>query len=123
MNQWTGIGNVGADPILRRTASGKAILNFNIAVDRVTRISTPEGVKTQKIPDWIPIVVFGDAAEHQATYLQKGTKIGITGSLHPRSYVDKSGATHYTFEVHASNIDWLDNVRSPLRLAEDFAVA
>jgi single-strand DNA-binding protein len=123
MNTWSGIGNVGADPVLRSTASGRSVLNFNIAVDRIVRVDTAEGPKTEKTPDWIPVVVFGDAADHQARYLQKGTKVAVVGSLRPRSYVDKSGATHYTFEIHADQIDWLANVRSPTRVAEETAEA
>jgi single-strand DNA-binding protein len=123
MNVWSGIGNVGADPVLRQTASGRSVLNFNIAVDRIVRVDTAEGPRTEKTPDWIPVVVFGDAAEHQARYLQKGTKVAIIGSLRPRTYADKSGATHHTFEVHADTIDWLANVRSPTRVAEATATA
>ena len=113
MNQWHGIGNVGAKPTLRKTASGTAVLNFSIAVDRITRVNTPEGIKTQKTPDWIPIVVFGDSAEHHAQYLQKGTRIGVTGELRTRNYTDSQGNVHHGFEVQAGTIDWLNNVNSP----------
>ena len=121
MNCWSGIGNVGADPVLRQTASGRSVLNFNIAVDRLVRVDTAEGMITQKTPDWIPVVCFGDAADHQARYLQKGTKVAITGALRPRSYADKEGKTHFTFEIHADSIDWLANVRSA-RVEEAAAV-
>lgn len=122
MNCWSGIGNVGADITLRTTASGRAVLNFRIAVDRVVKVETSEGPTFQKIPDWIPIVVFGDAAEHQAKYLQCGTKISVLGPLRPRTFTDKTGVTHYSFEVHAQEIDWLANVKSQ-RVAETTAEA
>lgn len=116
MNSWSGIGNIGNEPILRSTSSGRSVLNFSIAVDRTIRVETPEGTVSQRSPDWIPIVVFGDAAEHHAKYLQKGTKVAVTGSLRPRSYTDTVGVTHYTFEIQAESIDWLANVRSPQRI-------
>lgn len=111
MNIWSGIGNVGSDPVLRRTGSGKAVLNFSIAVDRLAVIITPEGPVRHKECDWIPIVVFGDAAEHQAIYLQKGTKIGVTGALRPREWVDREGNKHTGFEIQANTIEWLANVK------------
>lgn len=112
MNNWTGIGNLGSDPVLYRTPSGKSVLNFSIAVDRFVVINTPEGPMTRKDPDWIPIVVFGDQAEHQAKYLQKGSKVGITGSLRQREWVTADGAKRTSIEVQALTIDWLDRIRS-----------
>lgn len=124
MNQWFGIGNLGSDPTLRSTASGRSVLNFSIAVDRMVRTpSTDGGTGTVKrVPDWIPVVVFGDAADHQAKYLQKGTKVAVTGSLRPRTYTDKQNIEHHTFEVQADRIDWLGNVRSPDAVADEDTV-
>lgn len=117
MNQWTGIGNVGSDPTLRHTGSGKAVLNFSIAVDHFVVVETPEGTIKKREPDWIPVVVFGDSAEHQAKYLQKGTKVAVAGSLRQRTWIDKAGIARNSFEIQASQIEWLDNVKGSVRKA------
>lgn len=113
MNSCNFIGNLGSDPQLRKTASGTSVLNFSIAVDRLTSVETQEGVIYQKTADWIPVVVFGDEADHQHKHLQKGSKIAIVnGEVRPRTYTDRQNVTHHSFEVLAKKIEWLDNIRS-----------
>jgi len=110
MNTWHGIGNIGADPELKTTVSGKSVLNFRMAVDRVRYdAATSTMVKTA---DWIPVVCWDGAAELNARYLQKGSKVAVIGELRPRSYVDRNGATQQRFEIQATHIEWLDGIRS-----------
>lgn len=113
MNNWNGIGNLGRDPELRTTPSGKSILNISIAVDR-TYYRTKEDGNSERVSatDWIPIVVWGSQAELQAMYLQKGSKIAVEGELRQRDYVLEDGSKRYTFEIHAKNITWLGRIRS-----------
>lgn len=111
MNSWSGIGNIGSKPTFRTTGKGRSVLNFSIAIDRDRKAESTEA--TERTADWFPIVVFGEAADHHVKYLQKGTKIAVSGALRPRSYVDSAGITHNTFEIQAEVIDWLANVQSP----------
>ncbi len=112
MNSWSGVGSIVAQPTLRQTSNGRNVLNFKIVVNR----SLAKNLET------IPIVVFGEEAAHQAKYLQRGTKIAVIGTLRSRMYIDSFGATHNTFEIQATSIDWLDNVNSP-KIAEDTLIA
>lgn len=111
MNRWFGIGNLGADPQLSKTLSGFSVLNFRIAINSRVGVKTDAGIIYKDTPRWIPIVVFGDAAEHQAKYLEKGSQIAVEGELVPRQYIDKEGVAHHTFEVQAEKITWLSRIR------------
>lgn len=117
MNIWNGIGNIGANPELKRTVSGKSVLNFRIAIDRVRY--EPSSDTYVKQADWIPVVVWDKAAEVNAKYLQKGSKVAVTGELRTRTYTDKNGATQQRFEIQANHIEWLDGVRSNSELAAE----
>lgn len=107
MNQVIFIGNLGADPVLRTTASGKAVLNFSIAVNN-----------NGSAPDWIPVVCFGDSATHQAKYLQSGTKIAVTGQLRTRTWEDRTGTKHNGFDIFADRIEWLGKVKGSQATSE-----
>lgn len=105
------MGNLGADPVLRATPSGKAVLNFNIAVDEVYYTGEP-GNKTRVTNTvWIPVVVWGRQATNCAQYLQKGSKVFLEGRLKPREYIDSEGVKHRTFEIVAGEIEFVDKIR------------
>lgn len=119
MNSFTGIGNLGSDPELRRTPSGRPVTNFSLAIDR--RYYQGEGANRQlvKQTDWIPVVVWAGLAEVCARHLQKGSKVCIEGSIRPRTYKDREGVSHSTFEVVASHVHFLDRIRSNADVSTD----
>lgn len=112
MNLFVGTGNLGADPQLRHTSSGRAVCNFNVAIDRRYSAGQGDDRRVVKQTDWIPVVVWGVQAENCARYLQKGSKVGLTGRVQPRQYADQNGITHNTFEVVADNVEFLGRIRS-----------
>lgn len=118
MNTCQFIGNLGADPVLRTTPSGNRVTNFNLAVDRKfygmdKDNNTAEGTKSlQKKTDWMPIVAWKNLAATCAQYLQKGSRVAVEGSVRPRSFTDKEGVSHNTFEIVARNVHFLDKIRS-----------
>ena len=95
------LGNLGAEPELRYTAGGQAVLNLRLATtesyldrDRVRRERT----------DWHAVVVWGKRAEALAKFLTKGSSLFIEGSLRTSSYEGKDGVKRYKTEVNARNI-------------------
>ena len=112
MNSFTGIGNLGADPELRQTPSGRAVTNFNLAIDRRYYTGQGDDRRLVRETDWIPVVVWNGLAETCAQYLQKGSKICVEGSIRPRQYADRNQVQHNTFEIVASKIHFLDRIRS-----------
>ena len=95
------LGNLGADPELRFTQGGQAVLNMRLATtesyldrDKVRRERT----------DWHNVVVWGKRGEALAKILTKGSSVFIEGSLRTSSYDDKEGNKRYKTEIHATNI-------------------
>lgn len=90
-------GNVGADPELRYTGSGQAVVNF--------RLATPEVAKGrdgqyEDRTEWHSLTAWGKAAEVIAEYVRKGTRIDVEGTLRTRSYENADGQTRYATEIH-----------------------
>lgn len=111
MNFFTGIGNVGQDPELRNTPSGRGVTNFNVAIDRRFYQGMGDDRRLVRETDWIPVVAWGPLAEVCAKYLQKGSKVSVEGSIRPRQYDDSNGVRHNTFEVVASKVHFLDKIK------------
>lgn len=95
------LGNLGADPELRYTQGGQAVLHARLATtesyldkDKVRRERT----------DWHNVVVWGKRGEALAKILAKGSSIFVEGSLRTSSYDDREGQKRYKTEVIANNV-------------------
>src|SRR5690606_38411480 len=102
LNKVVLIGRLTKDPDLRYTQSGIAVARFTLAVDR--------GFKNQdgeKQADFIPITVWRGVAESCVKYLSKGRLVAVVGRIQTGSY-DKDGQRHYTTEVVADEVRFLE---------------
>lgn len=100
MNHVVLIGRLCADVELRYTPSGKAVANFDIAIDR--RKSGNQDKET----DFVPVVVWEKLAEICNEYLGKGKQVCIAGELRTRTY-QKDGQKRKAFEVLCSQMTML----------------
>jgi single-strand DNA-binding protein len=100
------IGNLGRDPELRYTSTGKAISNFTVAVGRVGRDQA--GNRTEET-EWFRVVAWDKLAETCNEYLKKGMKVYIEGRLQTRKYTDREGAERTAVEVVANEMMMLDS--------------
>ncbi|MHC2526151.1 single-stranded DNA-binding protein [Rhizobium leguminosarum] len=92
------LGNLGADPEIRRTQSGNANASFSIATSESWR-DRNTGEKKEKT-DWHNVVIWNEGLVKVAEqYLHKGSKVYIEGKLQTRKWQDQSGADRYTTEV------------------------
>lgn len=98
------VGNLGRDPEVRFTGSGKAVANFSIATSEV--FTDGQGQRQEKT-EWHNIVVWGKQAETCGQYLQKGRQVYIEGSIRTRSYDDKEGNKKYITEIVAQRVQFL----------------
>ena len=99
-------GRLTADPELRYTANNTAVTSFSIAVSR--RYKAGEEAQA----DFINIVAWRQTAEFVTKYFQKGSMIGIEGSIQTRRYVDKeTGKNRTAFEVIAHNVQFVESKR------------
>lgn len=105
MNNVTLIGRLTRDPELKYLAnSGTPVATFGIAVDRP--YTNKEGKKN---PDFINIEVWNKPAENCATYISKGSLVGIQGSIRVDSYKDAQGVTKSYVKVRANDVRFLSS--------------
>ena len=104
VNKVTLLGNLGADPETKKTASGQSITLFNVATSNAW--TNREGQR-QEHTEWHRIVVWGKLAETCAEYLSKGKKVYIEGRLQTRSWEDDKNQKRYTTEIVASQVLFL----------------
>lgn len=97
------IGRLAQDPELRYTASGVAVANFTLAVERP--FTNQQG---EREVDFIDIVVWRRQAETVANHLGKGRLVAVEGRLQIRSYETSEGQRRRVAEVVASNVRFLD---------------
>jgi single-strand DNA-binding protein len=90
------IGNLGRDPELRTTPSGRSVTSFSVATSR--RWKDQNG-QNQESTDWHNIVLWGRQAEVAKEYLSKGSQVYIEGRIQTRSYQDKDGVQKYRTEI------------------------
>lgn len=98
LNKVTLIGNLGKDPEVRKTQSGKSIVNLSIATSETWRDKN-SGERKEKT-EWHRVVIFSDGlCKIAEQYLKKGTKVYIEGALQTRKWTDQSGVDKYSTEV------------------------
>ena len=103
INHVTLLGRVGADPELRSTKSGTAVVQLRLATDRHSKSN--ETTET----DWHSVVVWGKTAEAVARYVCKGDRVHVTGRLQQHSWQTDSGERRSRTEVHSSEVIFLDS--------------
>jgi single-strand DNA-binding protein len=92
------IGNLGADPEIRRTQDGRPIANLRVATSESWRDKTT-GERKEKT-EWHRVVVFNEGlCKIIEQYLKKGSKVYLEGSLQTRKWQDKEGQDRYSTEV------------------------
>ncbi len=101
VNRVTLLGNLGQDPEMRSTQSGKSVCTLNIATSK--RYKNQSG-EWQESTDWHKVVLWERLADIAGQYLQKGGKVYIEGRLQTRSYEAKDGGTRYVTEVVATEL-------------------
>ena len=100
MNRVQIMGNLGKDPEIKVTNSGKAVARLSVAVNR--KYTDPQGEEKQ-YTEWVNVVAWGKLAEAAGNELQKGDYIYAEGRYSTRSY-EKNDETRYFTEVVASVI-------------------
>lgn len=99
MNYTTITGNLGKDPVVRATSTGKAVAMFSVANSR--KDDKAEGGFATT---WVNVVAWNALAESVGNQLKKGERVIVSGYLQVRSYQDKQGQTKYATEIVATEI-------------------
>ncbi len=99
------IGNLGADPDARHTASGMAVTALSVATTE-SRLDKQSGER-QEHTEWHRVKLFGRTAEVAAEYLKKGRQVYIEGTLRTSKYTGKDGVEKYSTEVIGNDLQML----------------
>ena len=92
------IGNLGADPEIRYTQSGKKIANLRMATSESWK-DRQSGERREKT-EWHRVVIFNEGlANITEQYLKKGAKIYVEGQLQTRKWQGNDGQDRYSTEV------------------------
>lgn len=93
-------GRLAKDVELRKTASGKSVASFTVAVNRPkTKDSTPTA-------DFIPCMAWEKRAETISQWFHKGSEIVVEGRIQVRSYEKNDGTKGYVTEVVVHDFDF-----------------
>jgi single-strand DNA-binding protein len=101
LNKMMIIGNLGADPELRYTPSGKAVTNLRVAVNSNRR--GPDGEWVEETL-WLRVEVWDQAAERAAEQFRKGNKIYAEGELRAREYDGNDGQKRTSLELRFARV-------------------
>ena len=92
------IGNLGADPEIRRTQDGRPVANLRVATSESWRDKNT-GERREKT-EWHRVVIFNDNLVKIAeNYLKKGSSVYIEGSLQTSKWTDNAGVEKYSTEI------------------------
>ncbi len=92
------VGNLGADPEIRRLNSGDQIANLRVATTESWR-DRQSGERRDRT-EWHSVVIFNEnLAKVAEQYLKKGAKVYIEGALQTRKWQDQNGNDRYTTEI------------------------
>ena len=101
LNKMMIIGNLGADPELRYTPSGKAVTNLRVAVNNRYRGQDGEW---QEETQWFRVEVWDQAAERAAEQFRKGNKVFAEGQLRVREYEGNDGQKRSSVEIRFARV-------------------
>ncbi|PTW60070.1 single-strand binding protein [Breoghania corrubedonensis] len=92
------VGNLGADPDIRRTQDGRPIANLSVATSETWR-DRNTGERRERT-EWHRVVIFNEGlCKIAEQYLKKGAKVYLEGQLQTRKWQDQSGQDKYSTEV------------------------
>ena len=92
------VGNLGADPEVRKLASGEPVVNLRVATSEAWR-DKASGERKERT-EWHKVVIFNEnLAKTAEKYLHKGSKVYLEGQLQTRKWQNKDGQDQYTTEV------------------------
>jgi single-strand DNA-binding protein len=99
------IGNLGADPETRYTASGDAICSIRLATSESWKDKST-GEK-REATEWHRVVFYRKLAEIAVQYLHKGSSVYIEGRIRTRKWQGKDGQDRYTTDIEATDMQML----------------
>lgn len=98
-------GYLARDPDFRATQKGSTVCHFTVGVTRRFKDNASGEWKDEVC--WVPVDVWGEAAERLKDRLKKGSPVHVEGRLRSREYEDKAGQKRTVLEVVARRVQFL----------------
>lgn len=95
------IGNLGMNPEVKKTETGKKLVRFSVATNESYKNAVGEKVTETQ---WHNLVAWGKVADIAEKFLLKGSEVVIEGKLINRNYTDKEGTKKYITEVQVNEM-------------------
>lgn len=108
------VGRLTKDAELRYTASGQALAQFAIAVNR----SVKNGDKWEDVASFFDLTLWGKQAEGLNKYLTKGTQVAVTGSLEQQRW-EKDGQKQSKVAIHVESIQLIGGKRDGVASSQE----
>jgi len=105
VNKMTIIGNLGSEPEMRYTPSGRPVTSFRVATN--WRYTTPDGERREET-EWFTVVAWGKLAEQCNQFLTKGRLVYVEGRLRMRTWESQDGQMRARNEIVADRVKFLD---------------
>jgi len=105
VNRITIIGNLGNEPEMRFTPSGRPVTSFRVATN--WRYTTPDGERREET-EWFSVVAWGRLAEQCNQFLTKGRLVYVEGRLRLRMWDGQDGQRRARNEIVADRVKFLD---------------
>lgn len=100
LNQVQLIGNLGRDPEVRTTQSGKRVVTLSLATSKSWK---DDAGQRHERTEWHRIVIWPEGLGLIAEkYLAKGSKVFVQGELTTNKWTDQQGIERYSAEIHLS---------------------
>lgn len=100
MNHVVLLGNLGADPDVRNTASGSPVVNLKVATNKNRKVDG----EWKKETEWHRVTAWGETNARVAEGLAKGSRVLVQGENRTRKWQTQDGQERYTTEVVAYSL-------------------
>jgi single-strand DNA-binding protein len=92
------VGNLGADPEVRRLNSGEQVVNIRLATSETWR-DKATGERRERT-EWHRVVIFNEnIGKVVEQYCKKGSKVYLEGQIQTRKWTDQSGVEKFSTEI------------------------
>ena len=98
-------GRLTADPELKTTQSGIAVVSFSVAVNRRYTKNSAQQNET----DFFNVTAWRQTAEFVSRYFKKGSSICVVGTIQNNKWTDQQGATRYRTDIVADEVMFVDS--------------
>jgi single-strand DNA-binding protein len=95
------VGSIGAEPELKFTNGGQAVLRFRMATNESYKDKDGQRKETT---EWHTVTMWGKRGEALNKILSKGRSVYVEGRIQTRTWEDKDGKKHYSTEINATEL-------------------